>query len=399
MMYCLRINYDAFSAHEVLKLALSAGLLLCVLSVATLGQEQLSNPSGSPGEIYGGIELSDEGVTAIALQVSQGDEEPGFRLVYSEIIRLRLGRTSYGEFPPQVTAEAARAVSTALSRLRQQYRVPLERIYFIGSSRLGADHPSDLGDAIRKMSGLELRFLDPVTEVQLSIAGTIPRTGKVGAISIDNRNTSVLIHLGASGTQGGYEMLKYSPSDSPTFDFIAMNIPQGMVSYANEISRAVGPSSGQYTFTRQVQNSGARTFRQALRREIEIKPGLAHRRRVFLTGPLVWALATMLKPEDRENFVSITYDDVAQFAEKIARSPRELAFQNLSFIRDRKLRQEVQQELEEIRTNFTPQQLIAGADMLKAAAEELKWQEKKIMFARLGHIGSILSYTRLQIGK
>src|SRR5262245_42038418 len=168
-MYCLRINSDAFRAHEVLKLALSVGLLLCVLSLATLGQEQLPNPSGSPGEIYGGIELSDEGVTAIALQVSQGDEEPGFRLVYSEIIRLRLGRTSYGEFPPQVTADAARAVSTALSRLRQQYRVPLDRIYFIGSSRLGADHPSDLGAAILKTSGLELRFLDPVTEVQLSI--------------------------------------------------------------------------------------------------------------------------------------------------------------------------------------------------------------------------------------
>jgi hypothetical protein len=366
------------------------------LSVATPGQEQLSNPSGSSGELYGGIELSDEGVTAIALQV---DEEPGFKLIYSEIIRLRLGRTSYGDFPAQMTADAARAVSTALTRLRQQYRVPLERIYFIGSSRLGADHPPDLGAAIRKTSGLELRFIDSVTEVQLSIAGTIPRTGKVGAISIDNRNTSVLIHLGAAGTQGGYEMLKYSPSDSPSFDFITMNVPQGVVSYANEISRAVGPSSGQYTFTRQVQNSGARTFRQALRREIESKPGLAHRKRVFLTGPLVWAMATMLYPEDRENFVSITYDDVTQFAETIARSPRELAFQNLSFIRDRKLRQDVQQEMEQIRANFTPQQLIAGAEMLKAAAEELKWQEKKIMFARLGHLASILSYTRLQIGK
>ena len=395
-MFCLNIRSDAFSAHNVLKLALSVGLLLCVLNVATPGQEKLSNPSGSSGELYGGIELSDEGVTAIALQV---DEEPGFRLVYSEIIRLRLGRTRYGAFPPEVTADAARAVSTALTRLRQQYRVPLERIYFIGSSRLGTDYPPDLGAAIRKTSGLELRFMDPVTEVQLSIAGTIPRTGKVGAISIDNRNTSVLIHLGAAGTQGGYEMLKYSPSDSPSFDFIAMNIPQGVVSYANEISRAVGPSSSQYTFTRQVQNSGARTFRQALRREIESKPGLAHRKRVFLTGPLVWAMATMLYPEDRENFVSITYDDVTQFAEAIARSPRELAFQNLSFIRDRKLRQDVQQELEQIRANFTPQQLIAGAEMLKAAAEELKWQEKKIMFARLGHLASILSYTRLQIGK
>jgi hypothetical protein len=48
--------------------------------------------------------------------------------------------------------------------------------------------------------------------------------------------------------------------------------------------------------------------------------------------------------------------------------------------------------------SFTPQQLIAGAEMLKAVAEELKWQEKKIVFARFGHFGGILSYIRLQVG-
>lgn len=401
-MFCLRIRSGAFSARESLKVAISVGLLLCGLGAAILGQAALSTPSGPSrpsGELYGGIELSDEGVKVIALQVSQGEEEPGFRLLYSEIIRLRLGRTSDGEFPPQVSADAARAVSTAQTRLRQRYRVPPERIYFIGSSRLGADHPSDLATAIRRATGLNLTFLDAVTEVQLSIAGTIQRTGKVGATSIDNRNTSVLIHIGVAGTQGGYEMLKYSPSDSPSFDFVVMNIPQGLVSYANEISRAVGPSSSLYTFTRQVKASGALTFRQALRREIESKPGLTHRKRVFLTGPLVWAMATMLYPEDRESFVPITYDDITHFADTIARSPRELAFQNFSSIRDRRLRQEVEQEMGAIRATFTPQQLIAGAEMLKAAAEELRWQEKKISFARLGHLGSILSYIRLQTGK
>jgi hypothetical protein len=194
-------------------------------------------------------------------------------------------------------------------------------------------------------------------------------------------------------------MVSYSPSDSPSFDFVTMSIPQGVVTYANEISRAVGPSSSLYTFARQVKASGALVFRQALRKEAESKPGLAHRKSVFLTGALVWAMTTMLYPENRQTFVPLTYDDITRFAESMARSPRDLAYRNLSFIRDRKLRQEVEQEMEEIRIKFTPQQLIAGAEMLKAAADELKWQEKKISFARLGHLGSILSYTRLQTGK
>jgi hypothetical protein len=388
--------------YIALKVAFLVSLLLCIFSAVAPGQTASSNPpgpSGSTNELYGGIELSDEGVKVIALRVSQSEEDPVPRLVYRDMIRLRLGRTSGGEFPPQTSEDAAQAVSTALARLREQYRVPLDRIYFIGSSGLGADHPKDLVSVIRNTTGLTLDFLDAVTEVQLSIAGTIPRTGKVGPTSIDNRNTSVLIHIGGVGTQAGYEMFKYSSSDSPAFDFVAMTVPQGAVSYANEISQAVGPSSTLFTFTRQVKTTSAITFRQALRKEIESKPGLMHRKRVFLTGNLAWAMATLLYPADREAFVAITYEDITKFADRIARSPRELVFQNLSLIRDRKQRQDVEKEMEEIRSTFTPQQLIAGAEMLKAAAEELKWQEKKILFARFGHFGGILSYIRLQTGK
>jgi hypothetical protein len=367
----------------------------------TSGQAPPSNPPGSSGDLYGGIELSDEGVKVIALQVSQTQtvEEPLLKGIYTEVIRLRLGRTNDGEFPLQASADAAQAVSTALTRLRQQYKVPLDRIYFIGASGLGADHPDDLESVIRNATGLTLKYLGAVEEVQMSIAGTIPRTGKVDGVSVDNRNTSMLIHIGNASTQAGYEMLKYSSVDSPSFDFAAINIPHGVVSYANEISKAVGRNSSMYTFARQVKTSGALAFRQALRKELETKPGLMHRKRVFLTGNLIWAVATLLYPQDRQPLVTLTFNDIMQFAEKMARDPKELALRKLYFIRDRKLRTEVEQEFEEIRNTFKPQELIAGAEMLKAAAEELKWQDKKIIFARRGHLGCILSYTRLQTGK
>jgi hypothetical protein len=395
------IRSCAECAREVFTLSLSVSFLLCVLCAMTSGQAPPSNPSGSPGELYGGIELSNEGVKVIALQVSQTqtDEEPGLRGIYSEMIRLRLGRTSDGEFPLQASADAAQAVSTALTRLRQQYKVPLDRIYFIGASGLGADHPDDLESVIRNATGLTLKFLDAVTEVQLSIAGTISRTAKVDGASIDNRNTSMMLHIGNANTQIGCEILKYSASDSPTFDFVAMNLPQGVVSYANEISKATGRSSTLFTFTRQVKTSGAQAFRQALRREMENKPTLMHRKRVFLTGNLVWAVATLLYPEDRQPMVSLTFNDIMQFSEKMARDPRELALRRLNFIRDKRLRTEVEQEFEAVRATFKPEELIAGAEMLKAAAEELKWQDKKIIFARRGHLGCILSYTRLFTGK
>jgi len=178
-----------------------------------------------------------------------------------------------------------------------------------------------------------------------------------------------------------------------------MSVPQGAVGYANEISQAVGRNSSLYTFTRQIKISGAIPFRQALRKEVESKPGLAHRKLVFLSGDLAWAMVTMIHPKDRQPFAPITYGNIMQFAETIARSPNELVFRDLSFIRDRRLRKDVEQEFEAIRSIYTTRQLIAGAEILKAAAQELKWQEKKIMFARFGYLGCILSYVRLQTGK
>src|SRR5215813_155469 len=194
-MFSSKIRSGAECAPKVLTLPLSISLALCLLCAMASGQGASSNPSGSSGDLYGGIELSNEGVKVIALQVSQAEEEPGLKRIYSEMIRLRLGRTNDGEFPPQAAADAAQAVSTALVRLREQYKVPLDRIYLIGASGLKADYPKDLESIIRDATGLTLKFLDAAEEVQLSIAGTITRTSKVGAIPIDNRNTSSLIQI------------------------------------------------------------------------------------------------------------------------------------------------------------------------------------------------------------
>src|SRR5688572_275665 len=174
-MLSLSIRSSAECACKVLKFPILFCLLLCVQSAVTPGQTGSSKPSAQSSELYGGIELSDEGVKAIALQVSQVAGDPDFKTIYKEMTRLSLGRISSGEFPPQASVEAAKAVLSALTRLRQQYRVPLDRIYLIGGSGLKDDHPKDLKSVIRNTTGLELEFLDASSEVQLSIAGTIPR--------------------------------------------------------------------------------------------------------------------------------------------------------------------------------------------------------------------------------
>jgi hypothetical protein len=372
------------AARRILGALVSLGFLLhypCAPSRAQEAKAQTAttqiggqDAQAALEEIYAGIEITTEEVRAIALRVSKNEEDSGLKLIYSENIRLPLARAADGQFTPQSVKKASQTVLKLLNQLRQQSQVPLERIFLIGSSGLGVNRSEALARAISDTTGKSLTFLDVETEIQLSVVGTISRLWKVGDTPFDNRNSSMLIEINGDRTLGGYQWLKFPPhgadgaNTAPSYDFVTMDVP----------------------------NRPPNAFRQALRSERESKPGLATRQRVYLTGNLPWAMVTLLYPEDRQTFVLLTSEEIERFAVRMARAPQELLTPDLSSIRDSDLRQKARSELQAVKTAFTPQQLIAGAETLRAVASEFGWQDKQIWFARHGYLGCLLSYVRLQ---
>jgi hypothetical protein len=374
-------RYLAYETYRRLKAIVYISLLLnCLegLSIAQAGGAQMAPQAAptQPGEVYAGIEITTEWVRAIALRISKNEEESGLKLIYSENIRLALGRAGDGQITPQAAKEAAQTVLKLLTRLRQQSQAPPERVFLIGSSELGASRPEALVKAISEITGKKLTFLDVETEIQMSVAGAISRVSKVGDTQIDNRNSSVLIEINGDLTLGGYQLLRYPPEGAdatPRYDFVTMSVPHGGVD--------------------------GESFRQALRRERESKPGFVNRKRVYLTGSVPWAMATLLYPEDQQPLVPLTKEVLEFFDGKVTRAPQEVLNPNLSYIRDRDLRQKAESELRAVRNAFTPQQLAAGVAAVRAIASEFEWQGKQIWFARFGHLGLLLSYVRLQAEK
>ncbi len=361
------------SLLPMLKAIVSLSLLLNCLNAPSIAQSGGTQAAPTqPGEVYAGIELTTEWVRAIALRISRSEDE-GLKLIYSENIRLALARDGDGHITTQSAKEAAQTVLKLLTRLRQQSQAPPDHVFLIGSSGLGAERPEALVKTISEATGKSLTFLDSETETQLSVAGAIPRLWKVGDAQIDNRNSSVLIEINSDRTLGGYQLLKYPPNAAPRYDFVTMSVPHGV--------------------------AGDESYRQALRRERESKPGLVNRKRVYLTGSLPWAVTTLIYPEDQQPFVPLTSDVIDWFAGKVARAPREVLNPNLSFIRDRDLRQKAESDVQIVRSAFSAQQLAAGVEALKAVASEFEWQGKQIWFARFGHLGRLLSYVRLQAEK
>lgn len=367
--------------------------LILSFSSASAGQTP-SKPI--PKQLYAGIELNPDGVRAVVLRNSNDDETPGMRLVYSETIRAVIVPARGGEYSQQTVNSAVQAVQKLLKRVREE-QVPENRIYLIGGNALDVERSGSLLGAIRKVAGKTMTILDAQTDVQLSIAGTIPQRDQAGETMIDVRNSSMLVEIGPVSTRAGYQMLKYLPPSPPRYEFVTMNVPQGVETLTQDILGGLAGRAASLTeFTQQTRSLAATSFKTALQKERENKPGLLTRKRVYLSGDIVWALTILMLPQERGSFVVITPEQITMFAKRAMKDPAGLLNPELTQIRDRKLRLEVERELAEVRQALTPLQLVAGAEMLKTVAAEFNFEEKNLLYARYGHLSRLVSYLGLQ---
>src|SRR5688572_13354550 len=209
------------------------------------------------------------------------------------------------------------------------------------------------------------------TDVQLSIAGAIPPRDSAGGGMIDVRNSSMLVELGPSSTRAGYQMLKYVPPAPPRYEFVTMIVPQGVESLTQEILGGwEGRAASLTEFTQQSRTLAATSYKTSLQKERDNKPGLLTRKRVYLSGNIVWAMTVLLLPQERGSFIPITPEQISTFSKRALKDPAGLLSPDLSQIRDRKLRLEVERELVEVRQSLTPLQLVAGSELLKTLAAE-----------------------------
>jgi hypothetical protein len=378
-----------------LKITILVMALLLTTFSPVQGQARKPAPFASE-ELHGGIEIGSKGVKAIAVRVSGEDEGYNVKVLYAEVINTTPVQLKDGKVTPEAIRDTAFAVQRFYQRMSREYRVPSDRIHIVGSSGLRGDNLQDLAVEIQKRTGQPVTFLDIDTEVQLSVAGAIPKRVRSGQILYDNRNISVLIDIGSGNTKGGYQQLRQVTVGAPDYDYVTWGITKGTVTFTNEVNKFVGDASDNQTFAKRAQALSGESLRVPIRNEVSRKPGLINRKKVYLSGGIVWAMVTLLRPDDRRSYVPLTPEDITNFYNRAITNPEDLLNPDLSFIKNPALKQEAEKEVESVRNTFTPKNIIAGAEILKVVASEMNLVGKRLLFARFGHLAWILSYVRLQ---
>jgi hypothetical protein len=379
--------------HIVIFVLLSSGTLILSLPLTTNGQ---SAKKIYRSELLGGIEIGFKSIKAIAIKIF----EPSGRIniVYTEEINNRLPQYNNGSLTPESMGNIAQAVETIYSRMQREYQVSQGQIHIIVCSDLRADNIGELTVTVTSRTGKKVTLLDMQSEASLSIASTIPRRYRARATSFDNRGISVLIDIGSGNIKGGYQQIRMLPKGKPDYMFFTFGIPQGTVTFTEEVAQEAGRAADLSKFAIHAQRLSDKSVREPLQLELEKRPGLVNRKKVYLSGGIIWAMVTLLYPQDRQSLVPITAEDINVFYARAVSDPQSLLRPKLSQIRVRQARMEAEKEVEAVRSTFTPENLVAGAEILRTVASvfALNGKDREILFYRFSNLSLLLSYLRLQ---
>jgi uncharacterized protein (TIGR03000 family) len=129
--------------------------------------------------------------------------------------------------------------------------------------------------------------------------------------------------------------------------------------------------------------------------QVASHPGLAKTDTVYLSGGIVWTMASLLHPDEpQEEYLAVTAKDIDTFHQLLTKSPGSVPMPDLAKIRDEGTRKLAESEIQRAKDTFTPDQMLAGSEVLKAVSDVMKFGGKKVYFSRYGYIAWISAYAR-----
>jgi exopolyphosphatase/pppGpp-phosphohydrolase len=334
-------------------------------------------PLAARADLHGGIEIGSKGVKATVVDVLDGDElDLQVKMTDTTNTGLVLSLSRDGHFTDQALGETVKAVKKYYDRFRKEFAIPPERIHIVGSSGLFTpieDKPDlvkenreKLWVAVSKETTVTMTFIDVKREAELSIAGIVPKKHK---------NRGALVDIGGGNTKGGYLL--------DGGKYATFGIPYATLTFT-EFAKKKGASG------KAVCALAAETLRPLLKKEFAGLPEMPKRDPVYLSGGVIWAVAIASHPTDMRAFIRLTVKDVEAFEARLLAESK-YPEPDLSAVKDEKALQRARDEIARARKVYTPEQMLAGAEVLKSVLQELG-PEKHTFFARHGHLGWLLAY-------
>lgn len=318
---------------------------------------------------YAGIEIGSKGVKATVLVLTpRADDgydvnEPFRRSINTTIIA---GVKAKGAFDPQSIEETAKAVKELQDQILANYQVDKNSLHIVGSSAVAkAANRDQLAEKVKELTGHTLGYINKDEEVLYNLVGSIPADKVLKALSVD---------IGSGNTKIGYW-----DKTGNNGKVVAVEIPLGTVTLTDAVAKAGDDPKA-------LLNAADRVLKDELGPKLQEAmaktPGYRNRRPVYLVGGIVWAITTLTKPGNSQDFVKLTPADIDAFMNGIKNDPDAFLNPSLAHVKDAETRKWAEGQVTAVKDVFTPENMLSGAKLLKTVFTDMKFKEG--YFARWG---------------
>jgi hypothetical protein len=318
-------------------------------------------------ERRGGIEIGSKGVKATAIELEETPGGPVVKTILTNVSNTTVtsGVARTGKYAADAIQDTATEAGKFARKMIDELGIPAEKIRVIGSSGLlAASNREELVEAVAKATGLPpMEFLTPCREVELTIVGLVPES---------ERPRALLVDVGSGNTKGG---LIGAGGNASCF-----SVPLGSVTFADRVTKEAAGGS----FPATAERLRSTILEPSITEQVRANPELASRPVVFLSGGAAYAMSTLLHPEAiSQTRVSLTSGDIAAYL-KLVGEGQKVPTPSLDSITQPEVRAKAEQEVRNVLDTFTPENLLAGAEMLAALSTALRFEGKTLVFDRSG---------------
>ncbi|MEN9488974.1 MAG: hypothetical protein RL494_1239 [Bacteroidota bacterium] len=323
----------------------------------------------SNAQLYGGIEIGGKGIKMSVLDVDnikRGD----YKIIsyWVENAGISKGISIDGNLAVEDMEKAATIVLANYNKIKQEFKVPDENIFVVGSSGVGmANNTKELVAKIKTVTKKDLEFIDAQTEARMLLKGCVPPV---------DYPVSMVLDIGGGNTKGGYVDVKNNDS----FVFFPLTLNYGTVTLTEAVIKKTRKETiGDYS-------EKAFAFLPQLRTQIKAmyatSPAALEKEKVYMSGGAVWAFYTLSNGIAKATFNEFKLEDVIYYD----------AILKNNFVKFEELAK-TDKNAEAVLKTYSQKHLISASNLLQVCLEAIpNINDKKLYFAKEGQIAWLVSY-------
>ncbi len=371
------------SYEKAIKLYKTLGLTV----IADVLSSQLKSVQGI-GDLYAGVEIGAKGIKLSVIEVKLTNGENDYTLKADTSINTDAAALSY-----QSEKETFDAVTIFYDIIRKKYQIPSSRIHIVISSGLKQEldkynKVEYFANVVRPLEldpQIKIHYITVDEEAQLSFKGIVPQM---------NRMTANQLDVGSGNTKGGY-------IDAGR-KFIPVTFPLGTKSFQRLVEARAPGNLNMEDFLKSAEKLIIDSLGRMIVYEFRDKTDFKSRDVVYISGGIVWAIASLMHPElIRKNHVELTRQDIADFRKQVYTNYNELVKPDLHNSLSPEDAAASMANIKRVVNTYDQKALLAGSIWLDELIQQVNTvnPNKKLIFPRYAYVGWISGYIIDKISK